>query len=444
MSKPNSKSDSPERRLAKERLSPNIQRVVREVDSAALKQFLSGYVRFHPELNTSLKLLLGVQVGEVAGVDEIYGLIDDIWRKNRRKLNQKRSRKKLEFLLLSCVGVSADALSDKNYQLAAAQSLAMHQWMTQVGEELFDQNWAIRLYRQLLEVIQGLFRSDMAPRLMTELKKGLIHDYQKPEALPYGGEDIWSRLYKSGKINKDDFAEGLMKKLSNSDEPLAFFPSFLENIELLSNDNRTEVLRWIQAVPAMDVLDQLKANSSVLNMEALFFMLSASSKWTMLQRDKLSAYIKEDHKFIVDLHREAVEAPGGVWQELKQKSSWSEEEREVLLRYRKKMADDKMVAFVVDQLLAEQPLDLPAVEAWAWSDRLRILPFIPKKEQKQLIKDFKAYCLDYADNHMGEKAIEHIRDLGLILMRMNYQSAWSQIETSLRREFGYRKSFQRW
>jgi len=438
------KSNISGRRLAKERVAPNIQRVVREVDSSALKQFLSGYIRFHPELNTSIKLLLGVQVGEVAGVDEIYGFIDDLWRKNRRKLGQKRSQKKLEFLLLSSVGVSADALSEKNYQLAAAQSLAMHQWMTDVGEELQDSGWAIRLYRQLLEVIQGLFKSDMAPQLMNEMIKGLIRDYEKAETRPYGGEDIWCRLYQSGRIDEDKFAMGLMQKLSKSDDPLAFFPSFLEYIELTTAEQREKVLVWVRAVPALEVLDQLEQADVILNNEALFFIISVSEKWTYLQREALAPYLQAHQKLIIDLHHDSIESPGSVWQELKQRSNWSEKEENLLIAYRQKMSSQKMMAFAIDQLLADAPLSMPEIEQWEWEDRLRILPFITKEERKSLLKDFKSYCLDYAENHMGQKAIDHIRDLGRILMHMNYHNDWSKVRTALQREFGYRKSFQHW
>jgi len=434
----------PQRRLDEERVAPNIQRVIREVEGRAMKQFLGGYIRFHPELNSAMKLLLGVQVGEVAGVDEIYGLIDELWRKNRRKLKQQRSRKKFEFLLLSSVGVSADALSEKNYQLAASNSLAMHRWMTHVAEELYDQEWAIRLYRQLLEVIEGLFRSDMAPQLLNEMMRALVTDYKEPEALPYGGEDIWCQLYKSDKMEADAFMEGLIKKINASHHALAYLPSFLQHIHLTSKKQRQKVDLWIRSVPATDVLEVLALARLTLRDDALFFMISISEKWTLYQREDLHQLISPNQQFIADLHHSSLEASGGIWEELIQRSKWSEEERELLIKYRDTMASGKMVAFAVNQLLSKDDIPLPEMTDWAWEDRLRVLPFIKRTDRKALLRDFKAYCLDYAETHMGQQAIEHIRELGRILMRMNFNKEWSSIWDALQRDFGYRKSFRQW
>ena len=433
-----------ERRLRKERVAPNIQRVVREVDSRALKQFLGGYIRFHPELNTALKLLLGVQVGEIAGVEEIYRLIDELWRKNRRKIDQKRSQKKLEFLLLSSVGVSADALSEKNYQLAAAHCLAMHQWMVDVSEDLHAHEWAVRLYQQLLEVVQGLFKSDMAPQLMDEMIKGLINDYQKPDSMPYGGLNIWDGLYQAEKLDQDTFIDGLMKKLSTSDFPLAFFASFLDAIDLTDEPSKKRIRQWVQSVPPSEILDELHSASARLADGALFFMLFISEKWTTLQRDALKQYIAPRQKFILDLHYASLEAAGGIWQEWAQRSSWNEEERSLLMKYRQKMASERLIAFAIDQLLTSDRLPLPEVASWDWADRLRVLPFIKKAERKELLIDFKQYCIEYARNHMGHQAIEHIRDLGRILMRLDYHREWVKVRDALQKEFGYRKSFRQW
>jgi hypothetical protein len=444
MSDISSSRRAPQRRLNEERVAPNIQRVVREVDTRALKQFLGGYIRFHPELNSAMKLLLGVQVGEVAGVDEIYGLIDELWRKNRRKLQQKRARKKFEFLLLSSVGVSADALSEKNYQLAAANSLAMHRWMTYAAEDLYDQDWAIRLYRQLLEVIEGLFKSDIAPQLLNEMTVALVNNYKEPEALPYGGEDIWCQLYASEKVETDAFMEGLVKKLNTSHHALAYLPSFLSHIHLSNEQQRQQVDRWIRSVPAAEVLEVLALARVTLRDKALFFVISISEKWTIFQREELNQWIAPDQQFIADLHNSSLEAPGGIWQELIQRSEWTEKERELLVKYRDTMASGKMVAFAVNQLLSTDDIPLPEMNDWAWKDKLRLMPFIAKSDRKALLRDFKAYCLDYAETHMGNQAIEHIRELGRILQRMNFNKEWSSIWDALQRDFGYRKSFRQW
>lgn len=433
-----------ERALNEKRKAPNVKRVIRDVDARALKQFLSGYIRFQPELNTAAKLLLGAQVGVAPGVDEIYGYINELWRKNRRKLDQEKTRKKFEFLLLSSVGVSADALSERNYRLAAAHNLAMHKWLTEVSEELHDKSWAAHLYKQVLEVMDGLLRSDMAPDLRDEYLAMLKKDYADVEAIPYVARDMWYGLYAAREIKTDEYIEALVGKFFSSAEPLGYLPAFLDQISLATDVQRRNMRKWVQRYSPEDIFVVFERLRIRVSGDGLFFVLSICGNWPEYRKAELRKYIDEKDAFLFDLHFARPEMPKGVWQKWIDKGSLTNHEEKLLVRYREQMSKDALTDFLLDQIIDSGENSLPQMEGWEWKDKLRLLPFIGKSKRRELLREFRSYCLRYAETHMGNQALEHISELGHILARMQYHREWSSIQESLQKSFGYRKSYRNW
>lgn len=429
-------------RITEEQKIPNIQTVVRRADNAQLKQFISGYVKYNPELNTALKLLLGTDEPEAASVEELHRLLQQLWRKNRRHIKQKKGRKKLEFFLLSCIGLAEDVLSASNYKQSAAYAIALHRWMVEVSESLYDQEWARRLHRQLMQHFDALCRSDIAPALRDQIIEMCLRDLRENMVYPYTLDEILSRFYTLGFIEKDQLVKYLDEIMWEAEDWKLWFPHFLHHFNAMPDKSKQRIAQRLEVLEAAIWMDELRRYDMELADEALIFVLISVGRWNSLDREHFPDFVLEDQRFLTAMHFSDPEDFKGFWRTTLKEKSWTKEDRALVSKYRNQAKLSRVPEYLIERYIFERDSSLPTGKAWEQIQLLELLPYLDKKEQQEILSRLESYCLQYAEDHLGKKGRHHLQEMGLALVRAGFESRWDKIRSSLQRQFGYRKSYR--
>ena|GEM_PF-1048904 len=429
-------------RITEEQKIPNIQTVIRRADGAQLKQFISGYVKYNPELNTALKLLLGTDEPEAASVDELHRLLQQLWRKNRRHIKQKKGRKKLEFFLLSCIGLAEDVLSASNYKQSAAYSIALHRWMVEVSESLYDQAWARRLHRQLIQHFDNLCRSDIAPALRDQIIEMTLGDLSENAVYPYNLDDILSQFYALGFIEKERLVKYLDEIMWAAEDWKLWLPHFLHHFNVMPDKSKRHIAQRLEVLEAAVWMDELRRYDMELADEALIFILISVGRWNSLDREHFPGFVVESQRFLTDMHFSKPEDTHGFWRTTLKEKSWTKEDRSLVTKYRNQADLSRVSEYLIDRYIFERDNTLPTGEGWEQIQLLELLPYLDKKEQQKILSQLESYCLQYAEDHVGKKGRHHLQEMGLALVRAGFESRWNKIQTSLQQQFGYRKSYR--